>query len=104
MDVKRILGGIIKWFQPPRGKQQWRTWIAHSLVALLIGFILKLVFGVPDPFAAVIPISMYSGRELLAWAEELIMRVPDIDSLDHFMDFFIPLIVVLSVFSPLGWL
>ncbi len=65
---------------------------------------LKLLIGAPGGYAMAIPVSMYSGREVFSAADELLEGKEDIDWIDHWFDFFVPLVVVGTVFGLAGWL
>jgi len=100
-----MLRRIHQWFKPEGvGIKQWRSWLGHSLIALTIALVLKLMIGVPGGYAMAIPVSMFLGREVFSAADEWLEGEENIDWVDHWFDLFVPLVVVGTVFALAGWL
>jgi ABC-type glycerol-3-phosphate transport system permease component len=50
-----MLRRIYQWFKPEgQGIRQWKSWLSHSLIALTIALVLKLVVGAPGGYAMAI--------------------------------------------------
>ena len=92
----RIREATAKWTHG----EDWQTWVAHTVIALIIASIVGLIAALLDHagewYGAVAAIAYYLIRELeqtfYSWNSH-----KEIDWFDNFMDVFVPTIVVLLV-------
>ena len=81
----------------------WRTWVAHSVIAVLlavpgglVGHVIAAELGMLLVGTAA-PISYYAIREAEQILYGYIERKPDVDWFDHFMDVAAPTVTVIPI-------
>lgn len=76
----------------------WRTWVAHSAIALVLSGVAGALFDAEVAVAA--PVGYYGIRELEQLLYGYVDRNLDRDWLDHVLDVVAPAVTVLAVW---GW-
>jgi hypothetical protein len=95
--IDRIKEVINRWTHG----EDWRTWVAHSVIGLIIAF----VFGLFGWLGWQVAIAYYLIREIEQTFYSFVSKKP-IDWFDNVMDVVVPTIVVLlgvGLFDLLGW-
>jgi hypothetical protein len=95
--IDRIRDATARWTHG----EDWRTWVAHSVFALIIA----LVFGLAGWLGWQVAIAYYLIREIEQTFYSFVSKKP-IDWKDNIMDVLAPTLVVLAavgIFDLLGW-
>jgi hypothetical protein len=79
--------------------EDWRTWVAHTV----IGLIIALIFGLVGWLGWQVAIGYYLIREIEQVVYAVVDRKP-IDWIDAFMDVAVPSLVVFAAVLLVNWL
>lgn len=95
---------ISEWTHGP----DWKTWVAHTVFALLIAIVAGVIGGLVSDGDGVIigataAIAYYLIREIEQIVYMLVDRKP-LHPLDHFMDVAVPAAAVVALAAVIEWL